>query len=266
MNALANQAAIAGWLHRSPPAAGQATAPPIDGIDASRLAIHRNTYVSTLVDALAEAFPVTQALAGETFFRAMARQRVLADPPCSPIVADYAAGFPRFVAEYPAAAAVPFLAPMARLEELCLHAFHATDATPLALDVFHALCDEPGRLEYTGVRLHPSARWIRSRYAIHGLWTAHQALADMSTADLSRIESRRPEAVLVARPVLDVAVVLLPPGACEFLDALNAGSSLGTAMNDSCEDVSDADPTALFSLLVRHGLATEFIDTRKESQ
>jgi len=266
LNAFTRQAAFAGWLRHSPSVPGQAGALPVNGVDASRLAIHRNNFVASLVDAMAEAFPVTQAIVGDAFFRTMARQRVLADPPRSPMIAGYSDGFARFVAEYPAAAAVPFLAPVAQLERLCLQAFHAADATSAAREDYEVLCNEPARLGHTCVRLHPSVRWMRSRYAIYSLWAAHQGLADMSAADLGGIESRRPEAALVARPALDVVVVLLPVGACDFLDALMAGASLETAMNDARAGAHDADPTALFSLLVRYGLAIEFIDNRKEFQ
>ena len=39
---------------------------------AARLAVYRNNVVSSLIDALADTFPVVQQLVGEEFFRAMA--------------------------------------------------------------------------------------------------------------------------------------------------------------------------------------------------
>ena len=44
----------------------------------ARFAVHRNNVVVSLIDALADGFPVTQELVGEAFFRAMARVHVLA--------------------------------------------------------------------------------------------------------------------------------------------------------------------------------------------
>lgn len=264
MSALMHQATLAGWLRR--PSSDQAQAPlPVAGVDASRLAIHRNTYLVSLMDALAEAFPVTRAITGDAFFRAMARQRVLADPPHSPRVVDYADGFPRYIAEYPPAGALPFLASVARLEVLRLQAYHAADAQPLALACFQELCEDPDRLRVTGVRLHPSAHWLRSRYAIHQLWSAHQAVADLSTVDLGGIDLRLSEDVLVTRPDLDVEVVSLPHGACDFLDALAMGASLQAAVEESRERAPATDATTLFSLLLRHGLAIALVDTRKEN-
>lgn len=264
MSALAAQAAFADCLRSQARAPGHGTQSPLAGIDPARLAIHRNNFVATLVDALAEAFPVTQALAGVDFFREMARQRVCADPPQSPMVAEYASGFPHFVGGYAPAAGVPLLASMARLEGLCLRSFHAADATPIPLGAFQALLHEPEKFARTGVRLHPAARWMRTQYAVHTLWAKHQGLADMSAAQLGGIESRRAEAVLVARPALDVVVALLPPGAFMFLDSLSAGLSLESAIIDAKRDSDAADPTTLFSLLVRYGLAVELFDTRQD--
>lgn len=264
MSAIAQHTALADWLVRPLSGSRKEAPSPVHGVDAARLAIHRNTFVVTLVDAMAEAFPVTQALAGVPFFREMARQRVLADPPGSPLIADYASGFPHFVGDYAPAAAVPLLASVARLEGLCLRAWHAADAAPLATQSFQALLTDPARLARTGVRLHPAARWMRSRHAIHSLWSAHQGLADVSAARLGGIDPRRPEAVLVARPALDVVVVLLPEGAFMFLDSLSAGLSLQSAIADARHEAPDADVTALFSLLVRYGLAVELFDTRQD--
>ena len=264
MNIIAQHAALADWLAQPPSSLRNKVASPINGVEPARLAIHRNTFVVTLVDAMAEAFPVTQALAGVPFFREMARRRIFADPPRTPIIADYASGFPHFIGDYPPAAAVPLLASVARLEGLCLRAWHATDAAPLATQCFHALLADPARLALTGVRLHPAARWMRSRHAIHSVWSAHQGLADLSTAKLGGIDPRRPEAVLVARPALDVVVVLLPAGAFMFLDSLSAGLSLQSAIADARHEAADADVTELFSLLVRYGLAVDLFDTRQD--
>ena len=158
----------------------------------------------------------------------------------------------------------PLLASMARLEALCLRAYHAADAAPVDLQAFQALLADPERLARIGVRLHPAARWMRSRHAIHSLWSAHQDLADLSTAELGGIDPLRSETVLVARPALDVLVVLLPPGGFMFLDSLSAGLSLQSAIADARFEARGADIAQLLSLLLRYGLAIELIDTGQD--
>lgn len=225
------------------------------GDDAQRrLAVHRNTFIVSLVDALADAFPVSQALVGEPFFRAMARERVLADPPRSPVLIDYALGMPDFIAAFAPAASVPYLADVAQIEARRIQAHHAADAAPLPHAAYHALLADPSRLHRTRVVLHPACTWFRSQHAACTLWQAHQGLAHPSAAALEDVDATRAEDTLVARPGLEVAVQCLPPGALELLDALRDDLTLGRAFQRARLAVPLLDDGALFAVLVTHGL------------
>jgi hypothetical protein len=63
---------------------------------ARRFAVYRNNVVVSLIDALADTFPVTQELVGEDFFRAMAGVFVRHAPPTSALLAEYGEGFSGF--------------------------------------------------------------------------------------------------------------------------------------------------------------------------
>lgn len=221
-----------------------------------RFAVHRNNAVVALVDALAAAFPVTQALVGEEFFRAMARARVQADPPRSPIVADYGDGFAEFIAGFAPAAGVPYLADMARLERLRVRAYHAADAVPVAADAYRALVASPMRLAATRLKLHPACQWLHSDYAVRSIWQAHQGLDDLRDADLGAIGIEAPEAVLVTRPQWEVQVAALPAGGTAWLDALRDGQTLGAAMARA-DGVDDHQLESLLVLIVQNGLAVD---------
>lgn len=220
-----------------------------------RFAVHRNNVVSGLVEALVATFPVSRALVGDAFFRAMARERVFADPPRSPVLTDYAVDFPVFVAGFAPAATVPYLADVARLEALRVRAYHSADAAPLAEAAYRELLAAPESLAATRLAVHPSACWLRSNHAAHSIWSAHHALQDPSAATLDGIDIEQAQAVLVVRPAFDVEVALLPNGAIEFLDALGAGQTLASALARAHAIDDDVDSGALFALLVRHGLA-----------
>ncbi|MGH8028722.1 MAG: HvfC/BufC family peptide modification chaperone [Arenimonas sp.] len=228
---------------------------PAGASSVARFAVHRNTFVATLVDALADGFPVTQAIVGTEFFRAMARARIHADPPRSPLLMDYARKFPRFIATYAAAGNVPWLAAVARIEALRIESFHAEDALAVDVSGFMELAGEPQRLARTTIGLHPAARWLRSRHAAYSLWAAHQGLQDMATAELGGIDTALGEDVLVARPALELIVARLPPGALEFLEALAAGCSVAAAFAEAQQGDARTDPATIFSALIRHGLA-----------
>jgi Putative DNA-binding domain len=227
------------------------------GIDPQRrFAVHRNNVVVALVDVLAAAFPVTQALVGEAFFRAMARERLRIDPPCSPIVTEYGAGFAEFIAGFAPAADVPYLADMARLEWLRAQAYHAADAMPVSTDAYLALLNTPARLADTCVTLHPACHWLHSDYAVHSIWNAHQRVDDPGDADLGAIRIDAPEDVLVMRPQWDVQVTALPVGGITWLDALRDGWPLGAAL----ARVADGDAAwiqSLLQLIIRHQLVIQ---------
>lgn len=226
---------------------------------ARRLAVYRNNVVASLIDALANGFPVTQALVGEEFFRAMARIYVAGSPPASPLMMDYGRSFPDFIATFAPAASVPYLADVARLERLRVDAYHAADATPLAADAFRPLLADPGRLLALRLELHPACRWLRSRHSIFSLWAAHQGAGDLRDVDPSRAE-----AALVVRPEVEVRVLSLPPGGADFLDALGDGQTLAEAASRGIAANPAFDLAANLAGLIEQGLAIGFIQPDKD--
>jgi hypothetical protein len=221
-----------------------------------RLDVHRNNSMVSLVDALAATFPVTLALVGEDFFRDMARERVRADPPRSPILFRYGEGFPGFVQDYAPAAVVPYLADVARLEYLRVQCHHAADAQAVPVAEFHALLSAPERLADLRMTLHPASAWLRSDHAVHALWRAHQGLDALARADLADIDPDSAEAVLVTRPRWDVQVHRIDARATHALDALREGAPLGAALSvvPACADEPATLLTELLTLLLRHDL------------
>jgi hypothetical protein len=256
MSCLQEQQAFCAWLEGGDE--------PLPGIDRARLAVHRNTYVGTLVSALAESFPVTRALAGADFFDAMARERVRAEPPRSPVLFEYARSFPRFVAAFAPAATVPVLAEMAHLEALRLRAFHAADADALAPGDFHRLARDAGLLERSWVRLHPAAHWLPAGHQLLELWRVHDAAEDMHALDLRGLDFGGAQDLLVHRPRFEVRMRALPPGAIALLDALANGRSLAGAFAAASATSPAVEPAVLFGLLLHEGLVCELIESPPE--
>ena len=81
-----------------------------------RFAVYRNNVTVSLMQALADTFPVTLAVVGDLRFRDLARAFVRTQPPRSPVLAGYGRGFAAFVADHEAAARWPCLPDLARLE------------------------------------------------------------------------------------------------------------------------------------------------------
>jgi len=216
-----------------------------------RLAVHRNNVVVSLVDALADTFPVTQQLVGEDFFRAMARAFVQRFPPTSPVMVFYGEALPEFIADFGPARSLPYLADMAKLEMARVRACHAADAPVMTqADIYLALSSahHPGDLQ---IVCQPSVQVVHVPHAVVSLWAAHQddALLDQ----LATLDMAQPESALVLRQALDVVVVPMSHGAAQFTQALQAqqGLALATAHAETADP--DFDLTTTLRLLLAQG-------------
>ena len=87
--------------HAAPPAG---VVDPAGRSDRRRFATYRDNVAVGLSNALASAFPAVKQIVGDEFFAAMARAYVQADPPRSPVLMDYGAGFADFIAGFAPAA------------------------------------------------------------------------------------------------------------------------------------------------------------------
>jgi len=221
----------------------------------ARLAVYRNNVVSSLIDAVADTFAVTQELVGEAFFRAMASVFVRQHPPRSRVLAHYGAEFADFVDGFEPARAVPYLADVARLEQARVLAFHAADADPLTAERLGAAMSSGEDLGLLKLVCHPSTSVVVSEHAIVSLWAAHQG-----DRDLSAVDPALPESALVVRSGLDVLVLRLPSGAARFVIALQAGAGLADAAALATGEAADFDLPKMLALLMGHGalIAAQF--------
>ena len=219
---------------------------------AARLAVYRNNVVSSLIDALADTFPVVQQLVGVEFFRAMAGVFVRQSPPRSRVLAHYGQDLPAFIEQFEPAQSLPYLADVARLEAARVRAHHAADVDPVSEEaVGLALCagDRMGELQLS---LHPSVSTLASRHAVVSLWAAHQGEGAIEAVDVGA-----PEHALVLRNGLDVLVLPVPEGVAAFVGAVQHGHSLGSAAAQAMSRVPTSfDLTATLSLLLTHGALT----------
>ena len=220
---------------------------------AQRLAVYRNNVTVSLLDALAARFPVTEALVGTAFFRAMARRYLAQEPPRSRLLHEYGDTLPGFIARFAPAREVPYLADVARLEAARTQAYHAADMPPVSRDAFAAIAPEaaPG----LAVRLHPSVRVIASPWPVLAIWRAHMQ-PETAATDLAGIDLGAAEHVLVARPRLEVRLSLLPPGGAGFLAALGAGMTLADAAARAVAGEPEFNLTAGLITLLEAEIAT----------
>lgn len=227
---------------------------------AARFGVYRNNVVVSLIDALADTYPVTQELVGEEFFRAMARLFVGAEPPRARMLAFYGETLPAYIEHFPPAASVPYLADVGRLEMLRVRAYHAADRAELSADAITLALADTNGLPDLLVELHPSVGLVQSRHAVVSLWAAHQGVTDISAVD-----PYVPENALVIRPHLDVEVIRLNAGAADFVARLLQGQSLGYSAEHASQAHADFDLAGILGLLVRSH-AVSSMQTSKRTQ
>ena len=221
---------------------------------ATRFAVYRNNVMVSLVDALADTFPVVQALVGEEFFRAMAQVFIQANPPRSRLMAFYGHDFADFAGAFPPAASVPYLADVARLEMARILAYHAADVAPLQVEALQSALADPDKLTSLQLVLHPSVQLIESRFAVFSLWAAHQG-----TLCLSTVDPEQAQAALVFRNGLDVVTQALVTSSATFVSALQTGQPLMAATDAASGIDPEFDLSHALALLLRWQLITQII-------
>ena len=220
-----------------------------------RFNVYRNNVVTGLVEALMATYPVVTQLVGDEFMRETARLFALAQPPRSPVLLDYGESFAAFLHDFEPAAALPYLADVARLEWAWLCAYHAADAEPLDISHLGKLAGSDGdKLQGLTIGFLPSVHLLAFDHPALSIWAAHQHEdgCGSNRVDLSAI-GQAGEFGLIARPEMQVDVRPLSKSAYDFFKALQQGQTLGEAMEFAMGVAGvgegDFDPAALIAAL-----------------
>lgn len=216
----------------------------------NHFAVYRNNVLSSLINALADNYPVVAQLVGEEFFRAMAGVYVQSAAPRSPIMSDYGADFARFIEQFEPAASVPYLADVARLERLQVEACHAADAQPMSGERIVEVLSSPTLAAHLKIGLHPSLRLLQSPFAVVAVWAAHQQEPPVP------FEPYSAQNALVLRHGLDVEVQAISHAAHGFITALQQGLSLTAAIETAVERHTDLDVEQTLARLIRYQAIT----------
>jgi hypothetical protein len=212
-----------------------------------RFAVYRNNVAVGLIQALRDAFPAVHRIVGADFFQAMARAYVMIEPPRSPILLDYGAGFPDFIRRFEPAAVLPYLVDVAFIERAWTEAYHAPEAAPIDPMAFAAIA--PDQLPAVRLMLHPSLRIVRSQFPALTIWQMNVANGVPAPVDLAG----GGEDVLVVRPAADVEVRSIPEGSLEFVQALAGGASVLAALKAALTANVRFDLSANLADLMREG-------------
>ena len=240
-------AAFAAALHDPDAPLPERLGAPAGAPIADRFAVYRNNVHASLVDVLADRFPVVQALVGTEFFRAMARAFVRSERPRDASLFRYGGSFPAFVAAFEPARELPYLPDVARVENGWHESWGAADAGPIGVRELAAA--PPEQLLRSRLRIHPAARLLRSPWPVGSLWSAHR----QADPDLSSL-AWQAESVLVTRPQAEIHVQCLAGGAASLAAALLAGTTLEQAYDAAFAEDPALDPGQALRVLAEAGL------------
>jgi hypothetical protein len=204
--------------------------------DAKRFAVYRNNVHVSLVGALAARFPVTRQVVGEDFFSGMARLYVGEHKPETPVLLHYGESFSDFIASFPPAAGIPYLADLARLEAAWTQSYNAAEAEILTTVELGRIA--PERLVDLPLRAAPATRLVSATWPVGSIWSAHQRTPFVPPTQ------KGAEAVLLTRPVAEVRLTIIPPDAAAFLVELVVTPTLGAAVEAILSAYPQFDPGA----------------------
>ncbi|TJZ89862.1 DUF2063 domain-containing protein [Paracoccus gahaiensis] len=214
---------------------------------ARRFDVYRNNVATSLSRALARRFPVIERLVGAPFFAALARAYLAEDPPRSPVLAEWGAGFAAFLSGFAPLAHLPWIADVARIEFARGRAYHAADARPL--DPAALAGADPARLR---LHLHPSLAVLRLDHPAVSIWQRHQPGAPETP-----LPGTAQIALILRDPRGEVPVEAIPPADAALIAALAAGAPLARAARAAEQVQPGHDPGPRLVALMRAGALVE---------
>lgn len=194
-----------------------------------RFNVYRNNVFVSLIDALADIFPVTQMLVGEDFFRAMAREYVQLNPPRTPIISHYGENFSEHVRHFEAAKSLPFLGDLVALEYSLLALTNAPEYKTLEHEQISSAFNKASDPALLHVLLPPSAQILISPFAIGSIYLAHH---DEGTPSLGDITINKSEILLLAKSHLYSELHIVSHSEAIFIKQLMQNKPLGEAVPD----------------------------------
>lgn len=201
-----------------------------------RFNVYRNNVAASLGEALATAFPVITKLLGAANMKGLAQLYYRTHPPRSPLMMFFGADFPGFLEQTEALSHLGYLPDVARLELALRHAYHAADANPIDPDTLGQIA--PEALMGSRLRLAPAVQIVRSPWPIHDIWR-------LNTEEGAGRPRAVAQDVLVTRPEFDPLPLLLPPGAADWIEALQSGATIGKALAAQPDRFDLSEPLAL---------------------
>ena len=234
-----------------PPACGDIHAGSLSA--EKRLAIYRHNVYTTLKNALHDLYPAVCSIVGDSFFDEMAYAFISAERSHSGDLNCFGESLPTFIAGYPHAVELPYLADVARLEWRWHSAFHAADTQSLDLARLGEL--PPEALSETVFELHPSFALLVSQFPLFQIWQMNQSGYDGEWAPDWAIDQDR---LVVYQQGFEVAVQQLDAAEFAMLSSVAEGKTLEASFMAAIEKNSSFDLQGFLVEFVQRHIIVNF--------
>lgn len=198
------------------------------------LAIYQSSITGALQKALKEIYPVCRKLVGEDFFIGMINPYIEHYSSQAPDLASYGEHLADFIATFPPAMSLPYLADVARLEWAWHSLFTARASRGVAFDQLAAQSETQG--ERIIFLMPPKSSLLTSPYPIHRIWEVNQD--DYTNEQAIVLPDNARFYYLVWRKELGMRIDLLERETWQILTWMQAKVPWG----EICEKVSQTLP------------------------
>jgi hypothetical protein len=231
----------------------QPLAAPCDGAESpiavfgghvgERLAVYVDGYPARVQEAIEEQFPALAHVVGPGAFTDLVLRYIERIPLRSYNLNDAGAELPRFLANDPLTAGLPFLPDLAQLEWHVARAFHAFEEP--ALDPRPLTHWTPEQWERALLRFQPGTALVTSDWPIREIWDCRDTPIETIDIDLND----RPDCVLVRRAGDAVVCESLDVREADALAALMVGHTIGSTIATLAD--RGEDPTLVSAWFTR---------------
>ncbi len=223
-----------------------------------RLQVYKDSITASLVNTLAEIYPVCLRLVGEEYFHAMANIYVKQTPSYSPDLGDYGETFAKFIDHFPPAQQLPYFGDTARLEWAWHRAFNGPDAQELDFTALSAVHEKIG--EAISFTLPENSTLLASDFPIDRIWETNQP--NFTGDDIVNLDNNAVR-LIVWRKQLNVLIEQLTRDEWFLLTMFANGLNLTEVFQHAAQHKIKLDIVAQLPRLAERGWLSGFINTKE---
>ncbi|MBO1254690.1 putative DNA-binding domain-containing protein [Alteromonas sp. 5E99-2] len=218
--------------------------------DEHKLAIFRNTFLSSCVDTLKRRFQSCVSALGEEYFHYVARQYVDHNTPSSKVLADYGNDMPTFLLNMLKEQNLDYVSDLAKLDNTWNQVYFAKSSTaPSESDLARWM----ENIDEVSLGLASSASLVVTEWSVSSVWS------ELKEGELTQQHAINPEKEFILMWRDANGIILhrsLLAGEYEFIYSIHSGKPL-TEAAEAASQHEEIDISAIFSQLITNNLLTE---------